>query len=168
MDHDDYAAVADVSNFCALDRALSRRNFLAVGTLALGGSLLAACTSSSSGAKSHDALAGDLTYWYAPLDSSQATKDAWVKYNVTAFEKKFPKIHINGVAKSSGTIDQNIQVALAAHRGPDLVVTPGPSNAIPYASAGYLADLGPYYESTSGRTSCSRGPRRLVRSAAPG
>ena len=135
---------------------ISRRNFLAASSLMLGAGFLAACSSSASptvtpsgtGSTSGSPApaSGTITYWYAPSDSDPKTKAGFIKYNVAPFAAKYPGITLQATPKNVDTIDQTIGTALAAGRGPDLVPTPGPSNAIPYAAAGYLADLGPYAE----------------------
>lgn len=103
--------------------------------------LAAACGSSAPKPSATGAPSGPVTYWYSPSDNTVKAKQQFIKYNITSFEAQYPKIKLDGVAKSSSTIDQNIQVALAAGHGPDVIVSPGTSNAIPYATAGYLADL---------------------------
>lgn len=48
--------------------------------------------------------------------------------------------------KSTDSIDRLTQTALAAGKGPDIVLTPGPSQVAAYNDAGYLADLTSYSE----------------------
>lgn len=86
---------------------------------------------------------GALTLWYAlPTGGSSAEGAAmFKKYAIDPFNAVHPDIKVNAVPNSVSTLDQKIQVALAAGAGPDLVPTPGSSNAVPFASAGYLADL---------------------------
>jgi len=46
----------------------------------------------------------------------------------------------------NNNVDTNVQVALAANKGPDVVYSSGPSFAAVYAAGGKLADLGQYAE----------------------
>jgi raffinose/stachyose/melibiose transport system substrate-binding protein len=103
--------------------------------------ILAACGGGQASPNATGEPSGKISYWYSLSDNSAKSKEAFVKYNVTAFNALHPDVTVDAVNKSSATIDQNIQVALAAGRGPDIIQTPGTSNATPYAEAGYLTDL---------------------------
>ena len=102
---------------------------------------LVGCSASSGTPSKSGAPSGSVSYWYALEDNSVKAKQEYIKYNVTAFTNQNPKVTLNAVEKSPSTIDRSIQVALAAGQGPDIIQTPGTSNAIPYAEAGYLQDL---------------------------
>ena len=121
----------------------SRRRRLTVLATIAGATalLLTACTSSEPAPNATGEPSGSITYWYSPSDNTVKAKAEWVKWNVTAFTDQYPKVKLDAVPKSSATIDQSTQVALAAGQGPDIVQSPGTSNAIPYATSGYLADL---------------------------
>jgi raffinose/stachyose/melibiose transport system substrate-binding protein len=112
---------------------LTRRQFVAGGTLAGALAVLAGC--SAPGAASGDTI----TIWNNPDSAAQA--DYYRKHFVEAY-RKHPVQFSN---KSSNTIDRLIQTALAAGGGPSVIVTPGPSSFVSaYDSAGYLVDLTPY------------------------
>jgi raffinose/stachyose/melibiose transport system substrate-binding protein len=102
--------------------------------------LLAAC---SAGGGQGSGSAGTLDIWYAlpTAGSSAEAAEIYKKYNIDPFLADYPDVRINAVPNNVDTIDQKIQVALAAGQGPDIIPTPGSSNAMPYAAAGYLADL---------------------------
>ena len=118
-----------------------RKRLIACLAVAATVTLTAACGSSGSKPSTTGAPSGSVTYWYSPSDNTVEAREQFIKFNITAFEQQYPKIELDAVAKSSSTIDQNIQVALASGHGPDIIVSPGTSNAIPYAAAGYLTDL---------------------------
>ena len=82
-----------------------------------------------------------VSLWYSPDDPSVKAQKEWAKFNVDPFEKLNPKITVNAVLVPAQSADQKQKVALAAGTGPDIITTPGSANAIPYATAGYLADL---------------------------
>ncbi|HEY5224476.1 MAG TPA: extracellular solute-binding protein [Microbacteriaceae bacterium] len=83
---------------------------------------------------------GPITLWYAP--NNPAGWNQWKQWNVDTFEKRYPKIQITAVRQNVNTMTAKQQVALAAGGGPDLITTPGSSNAIAYGLAGYFQDLG--------------------------
>lgn len=126
-------------------RAVTRRGFVGLAGAALATSL-AACSGSASTDSSKGSaggISGTLTLWYPlPSGGSSAQGAALFKeYSIDPFTAVHPEVKVNGVPNNVDTIDQKLQVALAAGSGPDLIPTPGSSNAVPYASAGYLADL---------------------------
>jgi raffinose/stachyose/melibiose transport system substrate-binding protein len=107
----------------------------------VGASLLLAACSGTGGDGSGSG--GALHIWYSlPTSGSSAeAAEIYKKYNIDPFLAENPDIQVNAVPNNVDTIDQKIQVALAAGNGPDIIPTPGSSNAMPYAAAGYLADL---------------------------
>jgi raffinose/stachyose/melibiose transport system substrate-binding protein len=112
---------------------LTRRQFVAGGTLAGALAVLAGC--SGPGAATGDTI----TIWNN-LDSA-AQADYYRKHFVEAYTKHPVQFSL----KASNTIDRLIQTALAAGGGPSVIVSPGPSSFVSaYDSAGYLVDLSPY------------------------
>ncbi|MCU1584581.1 MAG: hypothetical protein JWM49_1137 [Microbacteriaceae bacterium] len=111
---------------------ITRRNVLfaggAVGLLAI----LTACSSAGS-------AGSDLDYWYYFSDGNQ--QKYFKKHFVDDYKGSVP---VRLTVKSSDTIDRLTQTALAAGKGPALIVTPGPSQVDAYSGAGYLADLTKY------------------------
>jgi len=113
----------------------------AAGLSALTIAALAACGTGGSGAVSTSSGgSGPITLWYAP--NNPAGWNQWKQWNVDTFEKRYPKIQITAVRQNVNTMTAKQQVALAAGGGPDLITTPGSSNAIAYGLAGYFQDLG--------------------------
>jgi raffinose/stachyose/melibiose transport system substrate-binding protein len=102
---------------------------------------LVACTASGTTASTTGEPTGKLTYWYAPSTPDATGVANFSKYNITPFQAKYPKVQLQAVQKNVNTLNQNIQVALAAGKGPDIVSASGISNVFPYAQAGYLRDL---------------------------
>jgi raffinose/stachyose/melibiose transport system substrate-binding protein len=126
----------------------ARKRVAVVTSIAAAALLLSACSGGGPKPNQTGDPNGHISYWYSLSDNSAERKAAWTKYNVTAFQDQYPGVTVDGVNKSGETIDQNIQVALAAGKGPDLIQTPGSSNAAPYADAGYLADLSDQFEAS--------------------
>ena len=126
--------------------AFGRRGFLGLAGAAAVTAALAACSSGGSTANTTGTsgkVSGPLTLWYGlPTGGSSAQGAAlYKKYSIDPFTHRYPGVTVNAIPNSYNNIDQKIQVALAAGAGPDLIPTPGSSNALPYAAAGYLADL---------------------------
>ncbi|NEN07693.1 extracellular solute-binding protein [Diaminobutyricibacter tongyongensis] len=120
----------------------SRRRLLKAGAIAIAvAAALAACTSSGTAGSTTGAPTGTLSYWYAPNTPDAKGVANFIKYNITPYQKKYPKVDLQAVQKNVNTINQQIQVALAAGKGPDIVTASGISNQITYAKAGYLSDL---------------------------
>ncbi len=106
---------------------------IVVGVTAIA--VLAGCSTSSSNA---------ITYWYAPNTPDAKGVADFLKYNVTPFQQQNPKVDLQPVQRNVNTLNQQVQVALAAGRGPDIVSASGISNQITYAKAGDLSDLTAY------------------------
>src|SRR4051794_15560691 len=124
--------------------ALRSRKGVALAASAVAAALaLTACSGPSSSTASGSGVSGTLNLWYAlPTAGSSAEAAAqYKKYSIDPFVKKYPGVSVNPVPNNVNTIDQKIKVALAAGAGPDIIPTPGSANAVPYAQAGYLADL---------------------------
>jgi raffinose/stachyose/melibiose transport system substrate-binding protein len=115
----------------------------ALATAAAVPLFLAGC---STGADPDAPAGGDLTYWVGLETIDDASIAAVQKLYVDPFEATHPDIHIKVVPINEEGAGAKVQTALAAGQGPDFIETPGSSTAIPYAQAGYLADLGPLAE----------------------
>jgi raffinose/stachyose/melibiose transport system substrate-binding protein len=117
-----------------------------LGAVAAGLSmLLAACSSSDAPTtqNSSGGVGGALNLWYSLPTSGTAAAGAenYKKYYIDPYTKLNPGVTVNASPNNVDTINQKIQVALAAGSGPDIIPTPGSSTAIPFGTAGYLADL---------------------------
>ncbi|NEN07662.1 extracellular solute-binding protein [Diaminobutyricibacter tongyongensis] len=102
---------------------------------------LTACTGQGSAANNSGEPTGKLTYWYAPNTPDAKGVADFTKFNVTPFQKQYSKVDLQAVQKNVNTLNQNIQIALAAGKGPDIVTGSGIASVFPYAQAGYLKDL---------------------------
>lgn len=119
-----------------------RARRLRAGAVAVAAAIaLAACSNSAPTASTSGEPTGKLTYWFAPNTPDAKGLSNFTLYNVTPFKAKYPKVELQAVQKNVNTINQNIQVALAAGKGPDIVTASGIANIFPYAQAGYLRDL---------------------------
>lgn len=116
---------------------LTRRQLLLTGGAAGLAAVLPGCGRKSSPAGS--APTGTLDYWYYFSDSDQ--QKYFTEHMVEGYQGS-AKVKLT--VKSSDTIDRLTQTALAAGKGPDLIVTPGPSQVAAYSDAGYLVDLTSY------------------------
>lgn len=117
---------------------IDRRGFLALtGAVSLTGAL-AACSGGGNGGA---AAGGNIQFWnfFADADNEKYFREHFVRAHKGSKEVEL-------TVKSADTIDRLTQTALAAGKGPDLILTPGPSQVAAYQSAGYLADLTEYAE----------------------
>ncbi len=123
---------------------MKRRELLALGGAA-GLSLVLPSCATSGGTKdkpgSTKASGGPVQYW---TSFSSAKNQAYFKKNFVDAYTGSNKVQLT--VKSNDTIDRLTQTALAAGKGPDIILTPGPSQVAAYNDAGYLADLTPYAE----------------------
>lgn len=125
---------------------ISRRTGF-LGALTLAGALaLAACSSSPEPVPTVDPgslgeASGEFTAWIA-IDGSQ--REAFETYIIGAFKEDYPNITPKISYRTLDRVDQQIQTALAAGEGPDLVVTGGPFTMASYVDAGYLLPLDAY------------------------
>jgi raffinose/stachyose/melibiose transport system substrate-binding protein len=119
---------------------MNRRDVLSLGGMLGLGLVLASCAGSGPGG----AAKGD-----------GKTVQYWTAFNDAAAEKYFREhaigeyegpAEVKLTIKAIDTIDQLLQTALAAGRGPDIILTPGPAYVAAYSQAGYLADLTEYAE----------------------
>lgn len=117
---------------------LTRRQLLLTGGAAGLAAVLPGCSAKKTGG-SGPAASGPLDYWYYFADSDQ---QKYFTQNMVTGYAGSAKVKLT--VKSSDTIDRLEQTALAAGKGPDLIVTPGPSQVSAYSDAGYLVDLTSY------------------------
>jgi raffinose/stachyose/melibiose transport system substrate-binding protein len=116
---------------------VSRRGFLAIGGALGVGAVLAACSGQPGGA----GKPGNLPFWYYFRDVDEQ------RYFQTNFIDGYKgSIPAQLRVVPLDEIDRLTQTALAAGKGPALVMTSGPSAAAVYSEAGYLADLSKYAE----------------------
>lgn len=80
--------------------------------------------------------------WYHLSDPTVENQKQWTSFNVDPFVAQNPDVTVKANMIAQETADDKQKVALAAGTGPDIIYTPGSANAIPYAAADYLADLG--------------------------
>jgi raffinose/stachyose/melibiose transport system substrate-binding protein len=121
----------------------ARRAVLAAFAVGATGLALTACSGPSASKAAGTGVAGTINLWYSLPTSGSSSQAAaqYKKYSIDPFTKLHPAVSVNPVPNNVNTIDQKIKVALAAGAGPDIIPTPGSANAVPYAQAGYLADL---------------------------
>jgi raffinose/stachyose/melibiose transport system substrate-binding protein len=125
-------------------KALTRRRqrvMTALAAVAATPLLLAGCTADSGGAPSDGSIGGTLTYWKGMDTVDDETTATAEKLFVTPFTDRYPAVDFQLIPQADEGLQQKMQTALAAGQGPDFVETPGSATAIPYAQAGYLADL---------------------------
>jgi raffinose/stachyose/melibiose transport system substrate-binding protein len=107
--------------------------------------LLAACSGSGTATTQNSSgkVGGQLNLWYTLPTSGSSAEGAAIykKYSVDPFTKLYPGVTVILSPNNVNTIDAKIQTALAAGGGPDLIPSSGPSNAVAFGAAGYLANL---------------------------
>lgn len=91
-------------------------------------------------------IGGKVTMWYDLDSNDEKSVKEFEKWYIEPYKKTYPKVTVDAIPSTGGTLAQKVKTALAAGRGPDFIETPGSSTAIPYAEAGYLTDLGPLAE----------------------
>ncbi|MFE4951085.1 ABC transporter substrate-binding protein [Leifsonia sp. NPDC056665] len=123
-------------------RSASRRRLLKASAIAVAvAATLAACTTGASTANKSGEPNGQIQYWFAPNTPDAKGVSDFMKFNITPFQKQNPNVDLQAVQKNVNTINQQIQVALSASKGPDIVTASGITNQITYSKAGYLTDL---------------------------
>ncbi|WP_447949603.1 ABC transporter substrate-binding protein [Microbacterium aurum] len=131
-------------------RSFRRRFLTAAAALTVAGIALTGCTSEAApetGASGEPS--GKVQYWYSPYPNNQTGIDNFMNFFVTPFTKKYPDIQFDPIQKDVNTINQQIQVALSAGKGPDVLSATGITNQITYSKAGYLADLTDFADKNS-------------------
>ena len=100
---------------------------------------LAGCGGGSSGGSSGEARQKlVMWFWGAP----PAHQKTMTQVLVDGFNGSQSKYTLS--VTYDNNVDKNVQVALAANKGPDVVYSSGPSYAAAYAAEGKLADMTPY------------------------
>jgi raffinose/stachyose/melibiose transport system substrate-binding protein len=123
---------------------MSRRRILSsAGVLGLGvaaPSVLAACSGGGSGSKGTGT--GNIDLW---IDITGAKNQKYFDDSVVgAFEKAYPKIKMKTTYYQGQALRQQVQTALQARSGPDIVRGPSATQTIAWSKAHVLADLTPY------------------------
>jgi raffinose/stachyose/melibiose transport system substrate-binding protein len=122
-----------------------RSRIVAIAAVAAATSLLLGACSSPGAPKQVSkpgVIAGPVSFWLGLDSTDPGSIAAWKKWNANAYEKQYPKVQFNVVPMSGVSHDPKQKTALAAGQGPDIITTNGSSDAIPFAEAGYLANLG--------------------------
>ncbi|WP_329088008.1 MULTISPECIES: ABC transporter substrate-binding protein [unclassified Streptosporangium] len=86
-------------------------------------------------------IGGSLKYWVGLDSVDDAGVAEFNRLYIEPFKKQYPKADFKLEPQNNEGLTQKVQTALAAGQGPDIL----PLNsaiAIPFAGAGYLADLG--------------------------
>lgn len=116
---------------------VTRRQFvLGAAQLTAASAVLAACGSSGSSSSK-----GSILFWEA--FNSKDAQNYFQKNVVDAYNAKHsPKVNL--VIKQTGTMAQQQKTAMAAGRGPDIVIEDGPAQALVYTKAKQLMALDSY------------------------
>lgn len=130
-------------------RITSRRRIEAALAAGLASLIVVGCSSPSTeqpattpGQSSAPAtISGDLTYWAGFDTADDASVAQFKELMIDPFVAKHPGVDIKLVPQSDEGLTQKVQTALSAGQGPDFIETPGSATAIPFAQAGFLADL---------------------------
>ena len=122
-----------------MNTEMSRRSLLSLGGMFGLGVVLASCTGTGPGGAAGDGKT--VQYWTAFTDA--AAEKYFRDHAIGAYEGP---AEVKLTIKAFDTIDQLLQTALAAGRGPDIILTPGPAYVAAYSEAGYLSDLSEYAE----------------------
>jgi len=129
----------------------SRRRMRWMSAIAAGVAIplaLVGCTSPDAPSNVPEGeVGGTLNMWIAGLDSiDDASVSAYEDVYMKPFQKLYPNVTFNSQPQNDEGIKQKILTALAAGQGPDIIDALSSSDAIPFAQAGYLEDLGPLAE----------------------
>jgi raffinose/stachyose/melibiose transport system substrate-binding protein len=117
-----------------MSSGMSRRRFVVLtGGAAAATGFLAACNSGSGG--------NTIGIWGA--FDSKADQQYFQTHTVDAYNANH-KIKLELSVKQTATLNQLMQTALSAGRGPDIIGSDGPTIVVDFADAGYLAPLDQY------------------------
>ena len=112
----------------------------ATGVATAAALALAGCSSGDSGSSGGGRQTLQLWFWGAPPQQQQTMKQVLVD----GFNKSQDKYTLQ--VTFNNAVDKNVQVALTANKGPDIVYGSGPAFSAAYAAKGKLADMTPYAE----------------------
>jgi raffinose/stachyose/melibiose transport system substrate-binding protein len=116
----------------------SMRLRTAVAVTAIAALALSGCGGGSSGSSSAGRQKLVMWFWGAP----PAHQKTMQQVLVDGFNNSQSKYTLS--VTYDNNVDKNVQVALAANKGPDVVYSSGPSYAAAYAAENKLADMTPY------------------------
>jgi raffinose/stachyose/melibiose transport system substrate-binding protein len=114
-----------------------RGRFLAIITV-VAALVLAACGTGGSASGTGGRINLVMWFWGAPPQQQQTMQQVLID----GFNSSQSKYSLSVTYNNS--VDTNVQVALAANKGPDVVYSSGPSYAAAYASEGKLVDMTSY------------------------
>ncbi|MCU1411034.1 MAG: extracellular solute-binding protein [Rhodoglobus sp.] len=118
----------------------------AIAAVAAAPLLLAGCTADAAPDLPAGEVGGKLTYWFAMESTDDESVAQMRETYVDPFEALYPNVTVDLIPQADEGATAKVQTALAAGQGPDFIETAGSATAIPFAEAGYLADLGPLAE----------------------
>ena len=116
-----------------------RFSVLGAGLMAAG-LVLTACSGGTSAEGGAGRKTLQLWFWGASPQQQQTMRTVLVD----GFDKSQTKYKLQ--VTFNNAVDQNVQVALSANKGPDIVYGSGPAFSAAYAVRGKLADMTPYAE----------------------
>ncbi|MCU1475523.1 MAG: transporter substrate-binding protein [Subtercola sp.] len=117
-----------------------KRKRLAITAVSIAAAIALTVSGCSAGGASGGKQKLELWFWGAPPAQQQTMQDVLVD----GFNASQDKYEL--VVNFDNAVDKNIQVALSANKGPDIVYGSGPAFASAYAAQGKLADMTPYAE----------------------
>jgi raffinose/stachyose/melibiose transport system substrate-binding protein len=119
----------------------SVRRRLIVAVAVVGTLAVSACSgAASAGSGTSGRINLTMWFWGAPPQQQQTMQQVLID----GFDKSQSKYSLSVTYNNS--VDTNVQVALAANKGPDVVYSSGPSYAAAYASEGKLVNMNSYAE----------------------
>jgi raffinose/stachyose/melibiose transport system substrate-binding protein len=121
---------------------LNRRRFLQLtggaGAAVAGSTLLSACGASAGSS------AGQTNFWSAFTDTN--TQKYFQQHFIDAYNSTKPPAKTVMTVKQVSTLDQLTQTAVASGKGPDIISTSSPSEALNYVHSGKLLALDAYVD----------------------
>src|SRR5712664_441230 len=116
----------------------SVRRRLVVAGAATAALLLAACSSGLGGSAPPGRSNLVMWFWGAPPQQQKTMQQVLIN----GFDKSQDKYSLS--VTFNNAVDTNVQVALSANKGPDVVYSSGPSYAAAYAAEGKLVNMNSY------------------------